>query len=1747
MAQNNLNVSVTAGLDKPKSVAQINNDILKIEGQLRKLKLQAQLDGKVTAELQQQIAALNRQKRNLYIDLKLRKNDLKRQYKQAIAQVQTQPLNVAVSTANAQKQMSGFSNTIKATKNETETLGGALQAALRNTGLVVSSQTALQLVRKAAQEATEAVKEYDKYATNLSIITNGTRADSDNIIADLSEKSFEFKVDISELENAYETLLRTGKAAGELDDYLKSTVFLSKIGFEDMETSASNLVTIGNAFKLQSDEIENVVSSLVALDTASNTVAGKLSTAMGKTAQNAQLAGLSIDELGAIISGLRDTTGKTEDAIATSINGILTRLYNVKLGKYEIELEDGSTEDITESLNNVERMLKTVGMDIRTSKGEFKDVTDIIEELVDKWGQLNDVQKNAVGFTFAGTHHKNTFIALIENWDRIKELTEISADSAGQASEKYNAYLDSIEAKSAALSTAMKDLWNNLIPNTFVGDLAETTTEIVQFTDKYQLLQTALKSAAFYALAKGVIAAKNSFLGMVTDVRNVSYAMNMASKVSTLSAQDFTRLQAVTRNLSDSQLKLVLSTKELTYTDKLNIIQTDNVTEAEARQKLATLGITQANNSAAVSTFSLSGAFKALWASIAANPIGALTIAFTGLVTIYQTVQRKQEEARQEIKDIADKAKELTDNINSLYQAYSDMQTGVENGTESKENLTTATNDLLKALGYEGEAVDELIKKYGSLSNAINQATADTLINSLPDLANAVDVELEEMTEKATGHDQALHWGFDLTADSPESRELLDFIKEYDKKNGGVNFEIVNSLTTRIDFKGDRDSAEGIKERLENMQALRQALFDEYGAENVQSLDIYDDLSSRITELETAYNEYNTALGNYNDTAAQAQIIQSLIGNEIPKTVDEYKTYRQELIRTAQNSGQFIGSQEDITNAIDGTLSKMNEFADIRERVNNLDTAYAMFGVDDNVNSASEGIKKSFINSLSDEDLSVLIQLDKSVFDKGIEGVKQEIENFNSDTDNDIVSEADTSSLDELQKSYENISKSADSFIKNQKSVKSALEEQEKYGELSANTIRELSQAGYSEALVTDTVTGAVTLNLQAYEKLNQQKQKKIRLDLINERNSLEDKLKDEQTAVSDLRQEYEALAKADMEANAGRLSEITLELAKRGANIEEISALISQINGDITSLNAPTFDNGNGNTDPNKSAFDELYAKWNHDVEMNRVTQEEYIEWLDGAYKQYFSDLTKYQDEYNKYEAEVYNARKDREQDLFDKKIENYKKLSDNALEKYVDGDGNELTVNASFDYARSQINGAIAETQSRINELSLKTGFEDEIENLKSDLEGLYDTLDDINKKEIESQKDYIDRLKDEYSDLMDERISEQKKLADNINEAYESQIETIDRQIEAIKKVSEAEERQKKILEAEKDVKEAMLEFDKAKTKKRLAYIGYGGYALKEDNEAVKAAKENLAEKQESLDKAKEDDKIAALEEQKELLENQKNDSKAYYDKVVEDLEAQKSDREKQYNILVDIYEQLGGEKRQTSLNDDLVAKLTAGGDINKAVEGLTPTELQQAFASGILTTDSNGNYAIDYNILGKNQQAVAENTAEIEKAKSELERLNNQFSGKNQSNTPDKTNKNLDAEGYLIDDNGKRILNDGKPIHAKRNPNIVPLSEVDVSQIKDKQTLELFNILKAPVATPIPMNINNTTPLRTDTGEIMNISANNAPTVNFTVNVDGSADEKTVQAMKDEIGKALLNYTNKMISSLNNSTMRRISKI
>ena len=158
-----LGISVSAELDKQKSVTQINEDIKKIEGQLKKLKLQVGLDKGKPAEINKQIEELNKQRKKLYVDLKIRKNTIRNELRNVQQQANT---TLNIDTTNAQQQINSTTNAVRAASSETVTLASRLKGLFDNAGKTITAQTALQYIRKTVAEITEAIKEYDKYATN---------------------------------------------------------------------------------------------------------------------------------------------------------------------------------------------------------------------------------------------------------------------------------------------------------------------------------------------------------------------------------------------------------------------------------------------------------------------------------------------------------------------------------------------------------------------------------------------------------------------------------------------------------------------------------------------------------------------------------------------------------------------------------------------------------------------------------------------------------------------------------------------------------------------------------------------------------------------------------------------------------------------------------------------------------------------------------------------------------------------------------------------------------------------------------------------------------------------------------------------------------------------------------------------------------------------------------------------------------------------------------------------------------------------------------------------------------------------------------------------------------------------------------------------------------------------------------------------------------------------------------------------
>lgn len=1088
-----------------------------------------------------------------------------------------------------------------------------------------------------------------------------------------------------------------------------------------------------------------------------------------------------------------------------------------------------------------------------------------------------------------------------------------------------------------------------------------------------------------------------------------------------------------------------------------------------------------ATNNLTLAQKAANAATKALVVGL--NLIGniAFAIAINFIITKITEAVNKEKELRQSIAETAEEAKRQTDSLNSLIKSYEEFADKTEYTVEEKERLKDIQDQLAESYHNEVSDIDLVNGKYDEQIAKLKKLQQEKLKDAEASLI-AERTYAKKDTEYVKGKEYNTKIKFqetDFDLSTQAYNEMLDKIANATNHRDGTGAFVKGGAITADSLKFDGTA----KQRVDDMKAVMDIL-EEYG---YTASDTYAEISNLYTKTLELIDAENTATNNLAENILQQYLLtdEGDVAKVEKNGKDAYLSWRDGLLQEANGDS-------DLQNALANLIQK--QFPNYTEYFNNLAKARSMFV---KANSASDvgyaTERDNFLTSLSDEDLEIATKI-PDLFADGLEGATKKIEAWKKQ--NPIETEVKITIDDALEGQTNKI-----------KAITSVMEDMSETGYITSETYAELAKLGGNFTDCLEWENGKLKLNV--------------------------DKLKDLEIQQFATAKSANSLAISELELKAASLAAHGQDFSDIQAQIESLmeeNAVYTQLMEEIR--NAKPDDKKTKDEEPaSVTQFKKDLAEKEHLLNTNQITEQEYYDWLDDESKRVYGNLKDYEEDLWKYEEQVYQWRQEQEEKLFDKKIENYKKLSDNALEKYIDGNGAELTVNASFDYARSQINSAITETQNRINELSLKTGFEDEIEELTSDLEDLYDTLDDINKKEIESQKDYISRLKDEYSDLMDEQIDQQKKLADSIEKSYESRISAIDRQIEAVKKVNEAEERQKSILEAQKKLREA-------KIKNRII-LGNNGWEAREDKEAVKEAKEDL-------EKAYQDEQIAKLEEQKELLETQKDNSKNYYDKVVEDLESQKEAREKQYDILVDIYEQLGGEKRQTSLNDNLVAKLTSNGDINKAVQGLTPTELQQAITSGLLTTDNNGNYAINYSILDNNSEAVKDNTNALNGVTDAL----NQFVPKTKETTDgtitaggfnlvadengNLTKKPVTINGKVVEELGQKVKPITKSEWEKDNKsfkNVGKFAGFDTMQSFLKAVMDGGYTIPSSFANQVMNNnvqSNIGKALTNNNDTITTVAGNNTPAFNCTVNIEGSADEKTVEKFKNVCENEINNY-------------------
>lgn len=319
--------------------------------------------------------------------------------------------------------------------------------------------------------------------TNLRIITGKNAEEANSMMKAYNGLAKELGVTTAAIAQVGAEWLRQGYNIQETENLIEASTKLAKLGFMDQGAAVKSLTAAMKGFNLSATESMSIVDKLTTLDAKYATTAGDIATALTRVASVANNAGMSLDETAAAITAIIDTTQQDAGTVGNALKTMLSRYGNVKAGSFAVL--EGAEEGDAENINDVERVLGALGIQIRTSKMEMRDFADVLDDIAEKWTTLTTVEQNAIAVALGGVRQRNTTVALLNSYQTYKKALEDEETSAGRANRKYEAYKNSIEFQKQELQVAWEGLVLKIDQSPVIKGLLRALTLTVEHADKW--------------------------------------------------------------------------------------------------------------------------------------------------------------------------------------------------------------------------------------------------------------------------------------------------------------------------------------------------------------------------------------------------------------------------------------------------------------------------------------------------------------------------------------------------------------------------------------------------------------------------------------------------------------------------------------------------------------------------------------------------------------------------------------------------------------------------------------------------------------------------------------------------------------------------------------------------------------------------------------------------------------------------------------------------------------------------------------------------------------------------------------------------------------------------------------------------------------------------------------------------------------------------------------------------------------
>lgn len=673
---------------------------------------------------------------------------------------------------------------------------------------------AVRAAKTALREAVQTVKELDKYLTEQAMVTGLTREQTYGLVKEYQNLALQCGATTKEIASVATEYMKQGKTVQESLTLTKAAVSAAKVARVSVSDSVNYLTTALNGFRLSAEDAMRVSDKFAAVAASSATDYDELAIALSKVASQANLAGMSIDYTTALLTKGLETTREAPETMGTALKTIIARMR--ELSDYGETLE-GDTD-----INNVESQLSYVGIALRDTNGELRSTQDVLDELGKKWDTLNKNQQAAMAKALAGTRQQSRLIAMMDDYERVIELQEISQRSAGATAAQAGVYLEGIEASMNKIQVAWEKIIMTVTDSEVIINTISSIGDLLDFIGEF--LSTDWGLVPTLGIVLTLITQ-----GLTKKIQEVAYAkMQQKLQEQTLKIQlqerkeqlknlknELEKTREIKEQAAAAKKKAIIEKEGVTaaeiaaaeaeYNAEMSKISSDYIKEANELKieeigidgQLNELGIT--NQSTAWSIASATASTAGLFGGLLGNSMTFMTImsvvsglfqlipTFINIATIAQKKQNKELLKGAVLSEASGLAKLWPWGVIAAATLLSLVGIVVAIGNISSsssseaENVNKLSNEIYK-LNAKANEINNITTAFDKLDNKLIKTNSDLkeMSSLLNQAADKLDTEVDKKHDWYGGKSEKEY--YESFSSNTGKRKALEFIESNNRK-----------------------------------------------------------------------------------------------------------------------------------------------------------------------------------------------------------------------------------------------------------------------------------------------------------------------------------------------------------------------------------------------------------------------------------------------------------------------------------------------------------------------------------------------------------------------------------------------------------------------------------------------------------------------------------------------------------------------------------------------------------------------------------------------------------------------------------------------------------------------------------------------------------------------------------------------------------------------------------------------------